>query len=176
MLFNLGDPLVGSRKKMKGKVTIKDVEYADDTTLVSESMDVLEEILRTLHTTYSGMGLSISSKKSKILAVYPSNSTSIQPSDVQLSSGEEPVAVVEDFEYLGSTIFHDCSLDQEISMCMHQQDLTDLLKPLQSAVMPGKTEDRDQAMPVQAIVLSTLLYGSLGPSSHTHKMPAGLHH
>lgn len=41
----------------------------DGMTLVSDSMDVLEEILRALHTTCSRMGLSMSSKKSKILDV-----------------------------------------------------------------------------------------------------------
>lgn len=53
-------------RKMRKKVTIQDLEYADDMTPMSDSMDVLEEILRTLHTICSGMGLSIISKKSKI--------------------------------------------------------------------------------------------------------------
>jgi len=70
-----GDSLVGSRKKMREEVSIQDLEYADDMTLVSDSMDVLEELLRILHTTCLGMGLSISCKKFKILAVCPTNST-----------------------------------------------------------------------------------------------------
>ena len=66
---------MGSRKKMREEVSIQDLEYADDMTLVSDSMDVLEELLRILHTTCLGMGLSISCKKFKILAVCPTNST-----------------------------------------------------------------------------------------------------
>ena len=93
-------------------------------TLVSDSMDVLEERLRILHTTYSGMGLSISSRKSKIVAVCPSSLTSIQPSTIQLTPGEEPVSVVEDFQYLGCVIPHDCLLDQEISMCISKASQT----------------------------------------------------
>ena len=46
---------------------------------MSDSMDVLEEILRTLHTVCSGMGLSIISKNSKMLGVCPSNSTRHNP-------------------------------------------------------------------------------------------------
>ena len=48
---------MGSRKKMREEVSIQDLEYADDTTLVSDFLDVLEEVLRTLHTTCSRMGL-----------------------------------------------------------------------------------------------------------------------
>ena len=36
---------------MREEVSIQDLEYADDMTLVSDSMDVLEELLRILHTT-----------------------------------------------------------------------------------------------------------------------------
>ena len=35
-------------------------------------MDVLEEVLWLMNEVYSGVGLSISSKKIKILAIYPS--------------------------------------------------------------------------------------------------------
>ena len=44
---------------MRREVTTQDLEYADDMTSVSDSMDVLEEILRTLHSTCSGMALPI---------------------------------------------------------------------------------------------------------------------
>ena len=84
---------MGSRKKKREEVSIQELEYADDMTLVSDAMDVLEEVLRTVHTICAGMGLSISSKKSKILAVCSTNLTSMQPRAVQLCSGEEPVAV-----------------------------------------------------------------------------------
>ena len=116
MLYHLGDELVGSRKIMKGSVLIQDLEYADDMALVSDSMDALEEVLRSLDAVCSGVGLSISSKKSKILAICPSISLGAMPRAVQLSLEEEPVAVVEEFEYLGSTISQDCTLDREISV------------------------------------------------------------
>ena len=57
---------------MRGSVLIQDLEYADDMALVSDPMDTLEEVLRSLDSVCSGVGLSISSKKTKILAVLPS--------------------------------------------------------------------------------------------------------
>ena len=63
MLFNLDGPLVGGRKKMRREVIIRDLEYADDMALVSNSMDTLEEILRTLDASCLGMGLTISSER-----------------------------------------------------------------------------------------------------------------
>ena len=67
----------------------------DDMVLVSDSMDAFEEVLRSLSAVCSSVGLSISSKKTKILVLHPSSSLSVQPRAVQLKLGEEPVAVVE---------------------------------------------------------------------------------
>ena len=75
---------------------------------------ILEEILRTLDASCLGMGFTISAKKTKILVVYPTSSSSTPPRSIQFERGREPKEVVEDFEYLGSTITQDCSLDQEI--------------------------------------------------------------
>ena len=53
--YNLGDELVGSRRKMRSSVLIQDLEYANDIALVSESMDALEEALRALDAVCSGV-------------------------------------------------------------------------------------------------------------------------
>ena len=65
---------------MRGELLIQDLEYADDMVLVGESMDALEEILRTLEGSCSGFGLIISCSKTGILVIRPSNSFSGQPS------------------------------------------------------------------------------------------------
>ena len=93
ILYNLGDELVGSRKKMRRDVLIQDLEYADDMVIVSDSMDALEEVLRSVNSVCSGAGLSISTKKTKILAIRPSTSFGIPPRPVQLNQNEEPVEV-----------------------------------------------------------------------------------
>ena len=114
MLYGLDGPLVDNRKEMRREVSIKDLKYVDDMALVSDSMNVLEEILRTFDATCSGMGLIISSKKTKFLAVHSASSSNTLPRTVQLGAGRDPIEVVEDFEYMGSTITQDCSLDWEI--------------------------------------------------------------
>ena len=55
---------------MRGGVLIQDLEYADDMALISNSMDALEKVLRSLDAVCSSVGLSISSKKTKILAIF----------------------------------------------------------------------------------------------------------
>jgi hypothetical protein len=83
VLYNIGDLLVGSKKKMKNEVDINDLEYADDIAIISDSMDTLEEIKGTLHAVCSGMGLSTSTRKTKILAVCPSS----------LPAGMQPIQI-----------------------------------------------------------------------------------
>ena len=62
-LFNLDGPLVGGRKEMRRKMSIRDLEYVDDMALVSDSMDTLEEILRMPDALCLGMWLIISLKR-----------------------------------------------------------------------------------------------------------------
>ena len=56
---------------MSRELLLHDLEYADDMALISDSMDMLEEVLRAMEVSCSEMGLTISSKKTKILAVRP---------------------------------------------------------------------------------------------------------
>ena len=159
VLYNIGDPLVGSRRKMKNQVTMSDLEYADDMALIADSMDTLEEVLSTLHITCSGMGLCINTKKTKILAICPSSSPTNTPRPVQLSEASEPIAVVDHFEYLGSTIAHDCSLDLEISLRISKASNTfrSLYKVLWSQ---RRLKAHTKLRLFKSVILSTLLYGS----------------
>ena len=143
---------------MSSDVLIQDLEYADDMALVSDSMDALEELLRALSALCTGMGLSVNAGKTKILAVRPTNSCA-PPRKVQLRGNEEPVKVVESFEYLGSTISQDCSLDREIDRRIGKA--SQVFRSLYGVVWSRKR------LPLQiklhffkAVVLTTLLYGS----------------
>ena len=97
-------------------ISIRDMEYADDMALVCDSMNALEQVLRALDGLCGGMGLSISARKMKILAVHPVNCCSAPPRAVMLGEEQEPVEVVLEFEHLGSTISQDFSLDVEVNM------------------------------------------------------------
>ena len=76
MLYNQEAELVGNRQKMHGELPLHDLEYADDVALISDSMDALEEVMQALEIGCSEMELTISSKKTNILAVHPADKPS----------------------------------------------------------------------------------------------------
>ena len=84
------------------------------TCLISDSMDELEEMLQNLDESCNEMDLTISTRKMKIMAVAQDQKQS--PRQVQLQSADEPVDVVEEFEYFGSIVMSDCELDREINV------------------------------------------------------------
>ena len=47
-----------------------DLEYADDLALISDSMDILKEVLQAMEVSCFEMGLTISSKKTKIYLLF----------------------------------------------------------------------------------------------------------
>ena len=59
---------------MCNQLLLQDLEYADDMALISDLMDGLEGFLQTLHSSCTEMGLTISTGKTKILAVTPAES------------------------------------------------------------------------------------------------------
>lgn len=69
------------------------------------------------------MGLTISTKKMKVLAVHPAESNTEQLRDVFLRPGGL-VSVVDYFEYLGRTITKDCSLEKEINVRISKASLS----------------------------------------------------
>ena len=109
----------------------------------------------------SSGGLSINSKKNKILAVVPSPSPSPcpQPHSVSLKPEEQPVAVVEEFEYLGSTITKDRTLDIEVNMRISKASQTfgSLYWVLWSR---SNIKTSTKMCLFNSVVLSTLPYGS----------------
>ena len=144
---------------MRGGALIQDLKYADDMALISNSMDALEEVLRSLDAVCSGIGLSVSSKKTKILAILPSTSHNVQPRAVQLKPEEEPVAVVKEFDYLGSTISQTCSLAKEVDNRISKASRT--FGSLYGVLWCRKKVKIPTKMRLfKAVVLSTLLYGS----------------
>ena len=107
----------------------------------------------------SKMGLTISSKKTKILAVRPAGRPSQSQRDVLLRPSDEPVSVVESFEYLGSTISADCSLDKEVSSRISKasRSFNSLCRILW---YQKRIKTKTKMRLFKTVVLSTLLYGS----------------
>ena len=114
VLYHPEAELVGNRKQMNCQTLIPDLEYADDMCLISGSMDKLEEMLQDLDESCNEIGLTINTRKTKIMAVAQDQKPS--PRQVQLQLADEHVDVVEEFEYFGSIVMSDCELDREINV------------------------------------------------------------
>lgn len=79
------------------------LEYADDMCLISDSMDKLEMMLQDMNEACSKMGLTISTKKMKLMGfVLPSFGAHQVPRLMQLLLMSDPVSVISDFKYFGS--------------------------------------------------------------------------
>ena len=100
---------------MTHKVNMTDLEYADDMSLVSSSWDNLTAmgVVTVLNHYCSHLGLKISCKKTKILAVC--QHTYQEPEFVVLCDDDVPINVVDTFQYLGSIMSDDCTTDCEIT-------------------------------------------------------------
>ena len=67
VLYNQEAELVGSRMKMSRELSLYDLEHADDMALISDWMDMLEEVFRAMEVSCSEMVLTISSKRRRYL-------------------------------------------------------------------------------------------------------------
>ena len=114
IVFNPDAKLVGDRRKMTLETLVTDLEYADDMVPLSNSWSDLEVMIKSLHQQCTAMGLTISCRKTKTLAVLPSSSCP-QPQPILLSPAADPVEPVTAFQYLGSTVSQDCSNSAEVS-------------------------------------------------------------
>ena len=88
--------------------------YADDMVLLADSKSDLEEMLRSFDSTCSSMGLTVSTAKTKVLAILPSGHT--DPAiPLTLHPGEGDALVVDTFAYLGCLMEKNWSIDAEVN-------------------------------------------------------------
>ena len=93
--------------------TITELLFADDTALVAHSAADMQEILDKFATAAGDMGLKINISKTEMLH-QPSPERLNQPTHAIKLNGE-PLTVVSNFKYLGSTLTVDNRLDTEIN-------------------------------------------------------------
>ena len=102
----------------------------------------------------SKVGLTISSRKTKIFTVCQADRPSQPPSEVLLRSADDQVSVVKEFEHLGSIISADCSLNRD--QYLHQQSIPQLSSLYRStSVVSKRNEDLDQ---VKVVLICYPLY------------------
>ena len=148
-LFNL------ARLRAKTKVTevyVREMLFADDAALTAHSGEALQRLVDRFAHAYREFGLTISLKKTNVIALDASQVPSVKINDYTLE-------VVEDFTYLGSNISNNLSLDTEINRCIGKAACT--MAKLTKRVWENKMLNENTKIRIyQACVLSTLLYGS----------------
>lgn len=105
--------LVENRRTLKMESPVTDLEYADDMALLAGSWLDFTVMLESLSTCCKQLGLTISCKKTKSLAVIPPEIPDAQrPEPIYLVPGDVPIETVSRFQYLGSFIQDDCGATQ----------------------------------------------------------------
>ena len=87
--------------------------YADDISLVCDTAVKLREAVTIMDATFLRWGLTISTKKTKVLVV--GRNAAAQAADSVIMLRGEQLEVVSQFKYLGSIFTSDCTLDAEIT-------------------------------------------------------------
>ena len=114
MVCNLDEfRLVGSRKKMSKEVVLVHLEYADDMVVMCDSMEDLKCFVREVDRVFREMGMLISAKKSCMMGVSPPMASDEEVQEVCLDNGEV-IVVEDDFQYLGSIIENNGSMEAEL--------------------------------------------------------------
>ncbi len=87
--------------------------YADDISLACDIAEKLREAVTTMDATFLLWGLTISTKKTKVLVV--GRNAAAQAADSVITLRGDQLEVVSQFKYLGSVFTSDCMLDVEIT-------------------------------------------------------------
>jgi len=87
--------------------------YADDISLACDTAKKLREAVITMDATFLRWGLTISTKKTKVLVV--GRNAAAQTADSVITLRGDQIEVVSHFKYLGSVFTSDCTLDAEIT-------------------------------------------------------------
>ena len=141
------------RAKTKSyEVLLRELLFADDAALRSHSEEGLQRLVNKLSAACKEFGMTISLKKTNIMAQGADSPPTITIRDTQLE-------VVEAFTYLGSTVTNSTSLDAEISSRIAKA--AGVMAKLNKRVWSNSLlSERTKVLVYQAGVLSTLLYGS----------------
>ena len=114
-------------------------------------------MLDSLATNCKKLGLTISCKKTKTLAVL-TNPGAQSPAHIQLVPGSEPIKVVSHFQFLGSTVQNDCGMDSEVSSRISKASFA--FHSLSHILWcQRKIQTSTKVCVLSSVILPTLLYG-----------------
>ena len=104
-LFNIARLRAKSKVKL---ILIRELLFADDAAIVSHSVAHLKRLVDRFDYACKEFGLTISLKKTKVMA-----QNSVTPPVITI--GGQPLEVVPTFTYLGSTVSNSVNLDSELN-------------------------------------------------------------
>ena len=144
-----------SRLRAKTKVrqiTIREALFADDAAIATHTEETLQRLIDSFAQACRSFGLTISIKKTEVMG----QGTTTPPS---ITIENNVLNTVESFQYLGSTISSNLSLEKEISSRIAKAAA--VMSKLHKRVWSNNSLTANTKMQVyRACVLSTLLYSS----------------
>ena len=151
------DADLGNKVSLKLETLVTDLEYAENMATLADNWADLTTILDSLTTTCKKLGLTISCKKTKTLAVL-TNPGAQSPAPVQLVPGSEHIEVVSHIQYLGSTVQNDCGMDTEVisRICKASSEFHSLSRILWCQ---RKIQTSTKVHILNSVILPTLPYG-----------------
>ena len=139
--------------KMDGR-SINNIRYADDTALIADSKEQLQQLLNKLHESCNRRGLKINAAKTETMLVSKKNE------EIQMNIKLENIQIkqVKSFKYLGSIITEDGRSEQDIKtrIGIAKTSFGKLKKILTNTHMDWSLRTRF----LKGFVWSTLMYGS----------------
>ncbi len=148
-LFNLAR--LRAKTKVR-RILIREMLFADDAALTAHTEEALQCLISSFARASDEFGLAISLKKSNVMGQDVSSTPCI-------SIGHHTLETVEDFTYLGSTIFSNLSLDNKLNTRIGKASIA--MARLTKTVWNNSMLTTNTKMKVcQASVLSILLYSS----------------
>lgn len=141
------------------KLTVEDLEFADDQEIITQSEQDLTTSLTALDSIFDTFGLTMSYPKTETMHTtqsLSSSSSSSTPSKCIVKG--HPLKAVNHFQYLGSFISDNGQIDKEISSRISKASFA--VKKLKKSVWTQKDLTIHTKLAVyKAVVLTTLLYG-----------------
>ena len=137
-----------------GGETINNIRYADDTALLAENIEDLQELLNRVNTECQNYGLSINKTKTKFMVI----SKMEVPDNQDLRLDGEALERVTKFKYLGCWINEELNPDMEVRSRI-EQSRSAFIK-LQSLLCNPHLDISTRKKFCKGYVWSVLLYGS----------------
>ena len=93
-----------------GGVNVNNIRYADDTTLIADSQEKLQNLIDALHKESQKHGLNINVKKTKVMVITKEQ----QSPKIEMKINNHIIEQVDQFDYLGSLITFEGRCGEEI--------------------------------------------------------------